>query len=937
MDQEDSLDIAIIGMSARFPGAKDLDTFWANLKAGKESITFFSEDELAPYHDTQDPDYVKAAPALADIDMFDASFFGYAPREAQMMDPQHRLLLECAATALEHAGYASNTYDGLISVFAGSAMNTYLLFSGLAPKYIDEYLPTLIGNDKDFLATRISYKLNLKGPSVTVQTACSTALVATHMACQSLLNGESDIALAGAVSVRVPHNAGHQYVPGSVFTPDGHCRPFDAKANGTIFGSGVGVVVLKRLDYAIEDGDHIHAVIKGTAINNDGASKVDFTAPSVASQSEAISEALGVSGIDAGTISYVEAHGTGTAIGDPIEIAALTKAYRGYTDANQYCAIGSVKSNIGHLDVAAGMAGLMKTILALKHKQLPATLHYTESNPEINFPKTPFYVNDSLNDWQPAHGIRRAGVSALGIGGTNAHVILEEAPAQQEAAQTDSYQLLLWSAKSEEALETATGNLKDHLSEHPDLSLAHTAYTLQKGRNTFSHKRFVVAKSLQETVDILNDEATDRIYSATQKAASREVVFMFPGQGAQYVNMGRDLYQHETVFRAAIDECAVFLTDSLSLDIRELLYPKEGLEDEATQKLKNTAYTQPALFTVSYALSRLFASWGIEAEAFIGHSIGEYVAACLAGVFSLEDALRIVAKRGQLMQAMPKGSMLAIPAPEEDIQPYLSDTISLAAVNGTSLCVVSGDTASIDALAERLSKNDIDVRKLHTSHGFHSTMMQPAADAFKEYLNQFTLHSPTTAFISNLTGTWITGEQATAPQYWADHLRNAVLFEAGLRELLKDSSRLFLEVGPGRTLSTLLRMHPDRMEQQKGIPSMRHPKRTESDQLVALQSLGQLWLQGVTPDWDLLHQDDNTLRIPLPTYPFARQSHWFEAQPGDPSGALTVQAPSPAIHNASHETSLFYGTGWKRLNLVHSGTSNRTGDLACVHRCYLLF
>ena len=694
MDQEDTLDIAIIGMSARFPGANNLDTFWDNLRQGKESIRFFTDEELAEYHATDDPQYVKAAPVLDDIDKFDARFFGYAPREAQMMDPQHRLLLECATSALEHAGYASDTYDGLISVFAGAAMNTYLLFSGLAPHYIDEYLPTLIGNDKDFLATRISYKLNLKGPSVTVQTACSTALVATHMACQSLLNGESDIALAGAVSVRVPHNAGHQYIPGSVFTPDGHCRPFDKKANGTIFGSGVGVVVLKRLDQALEDGDYIHAIIKGTAINNDGSSKVDYTAPSVESQSEAIAEALGVSGVDAETISYVEAHGTGTPIGDPIEVAALTKAYSSYTDKKQYCAIGSVKSNVGHLDVAAGMAGMIKTILALKHKLLPPTLHYTEPNPEIDFANTPFYVNDTLKDWNPSEGVRRAGISALGIGGTNAHLILEEAPQQITTPSENQPVLLIWSAKTEEVLNQATTNLKEYFTSNPDTSLTDIAYTLQKGRRDYEHKRFMIASNLNEAISNLENDQVDHVHSSRQKSVSRELIFMFPGQGAQYANMGRDLYEHETAFREAIDECAALLEPVLSLDIRTLLYSDTDSKDTLTQ----TAYTQPVLFAVSYAMVKLLQSWGITPHAFIGHSIGEYAAACLSGVFSLENALLVVATRGRLMQAMPKGSMLIVSLSEKEIQPYLTDTISLAAVNGPQLCVLSGPDEAINNL-----------------------------------------------------------------------------------------------------------------------------------------------------------------------------------------------------------------------------------------------
>lgn len=915
MDQENNLDIAIIGMSARFPGAKNLDAFWENLKSGKESIRFFTDDELADYHSVNDPEYVKAAPVLDDIDKFDASFFGYAPREAQMMDPQHRLLLECAASALEHAGYASESYEGLISVFAGSAMNTYLLFSGLAPQYIDEYLPTLIGNDKDFLATRISYKLNLKGPSVTVQTACSTALVATHMACQSLLNGESDIALAGAVSVRVPHNAGHQYVQGSVFTPDGHCRPFDKKANGTIFGSGVGIVVLKRLEYALEDGDYIHGIIKGSAINNDGASKVDYTAPSVESQSEAIAEALGVAGVDASTISYVEAHGTGTAIGDPIEVAALTKAFSSYTNQKQFCALGSVKSNVGHLDVAAGMAGLIKTILALKHKQLPATLHYTEPNPEIKFAQTPFYVNDSLRQWNPEAGIRRAGISALGIGGTNAHVILEEAPSIQQTSSITSPQLLIWSAKTEESLNETTLNLKTHLTERPDTSLSDVAYTLQRGRNVFHHKRFLIASTLSEAIEILDGNQPDLIQESVQKAVSREIVFMFPGQGAQYVNMGKDLYETEDVFRNAIDTCASILSPILSIDIRTLLYPEPGALESASDQLTQTSYTQPALFMVSYAVAKLLKSWGIDAEAYIGHSIGEYVAACLSGVFSLEDGLRIVAARGRFMQGMPSGSMLAVSLPETEVQLYLKDGVSLAAINGAELCVLSGPRDAISSLEATLSSKGIESRSLRTSHGFHSSMMQPAANTFRDYLSQVTLSPPQKPFISNLTGTWITTEEATSTQYWADQLRNAVQFEKGLEELLQDPNRIFVEVGPGRTLCSLLKMHRERQEEHTAIATLRHPKLEESDQRFILKCIGQLWLNGIHPDWPSFHKKTGSRRIPLPTYPFAREPHWFEP--------AQEQTTSPYIYPKSkpQRKSLLYTPGWKRISIA---STNRT-------------
>ncbi len=925
--EENEFDIAIIGMAGRFPGANSIDQFWQNLASSTESITFLTDEELKESGldpaILNDPNYVKAAPVLEGAGMFDASFFGYSPREATFMDPQHRLFLECAWQALEHAGYNAETYERPIGVYGGAAMNTYLLFSGLLPNFVTEYLPTLLGNDNSFLTTRVSYKLNLNGPSMTVQTACSTALVAVHAACQSLLDEECDMALAGGVSVRVPQKVGHHYQEGSVFTPDGHCRAFDAKAGGTIFGSGVGIVVLKRLADAIADGDYIHAIIKGSAINNDGASKTDYTAPSVNSQSEAIVEAMANANIEADTISYIEAHGTGTYLGDPIEIAALTKAFRTYTDQKGFCAIGSVKTNIGHLDAAAGIAGLIKTVLALKHKQIPASLHFEEPNPEIDFANTPFYVNNTLSEWKSSSHPRRAGVTSLGMGGTNAHVVLEETPVI-ESSSSDSRprQLLLLSAKTETALDTATTNLAEYLQQHPDVKLADVAYTLQMGRQTFNHRRFVVCQNRDDVLTILEKGDRKRVFTSYQEPINRDVVFMFSGQGAQYVNMGLGLYHTEPVFQEQLDLCAETLLPHLGFDLRDILYPGGQDSETAAQKLKQTYITQPALFAIEYALARLWMSWGVEPNALVGHSIGEYVAACLAGVFSLEDALTLVAARGRLMQQLPGGAMLAVPLSEQEIQPFLNGNLSLAVINSPSLCVVSGETEAINDLENQLSQQEITGHRLHTSHAFHSKMMDPILETFAEKVRQAAPNPPQIPFVSNVTGTWITPAEATDPRYWAKHLRQTVRFSDGVETLLKEPQRVLLEVGPGHTLSTLVRQHPVKNKEHVVLSSSRHPKEQTSDVTFILSSLGQLWLAGVQVDWSGFYEGETRQRLPLPSYPFERKRYWFEAGEQFYSMASYQRALSKKLDLADW----LYLPSWQRSALVKQRQADKVTD-----------
>ena len=737
--QFEGTEVAVIGMAGRFPGARDLATFWKNLHQGVESIRFFTEAELKASGvepaKLQEANFVKACGDLEGFDLFDAGFFGFSPRDAAIMDPQQRVFLECAWEALEDAGYDPKNYAGAVGVFAGSGMNAYMMYNLISNQdlinSLGRFAVWTTGNDKDFLTTRASYLLNLKGPSVNVQTACSTSLVAIHMASQSLLSSECDMALAGGVTILLPQDRGYLYREGEINSPDGHCRAFDAKAKGTVFGSGAGIVVLKRLADALRDEDNIYAIIKGSAVNNDGSSKVGYTAPSVEGQARVITEALEVANVDPETISYVEAHGTGTPIGDPIEVAALTQAFRAKTTRQGFCAIGSLKTNIGHLDTAAGVAGFIKTALALRHQELPPTLHYETANPEIDFAQSPFFVNAKLSQWRDSGLPRRAGVSSLGVGGTNAHIILEEAPLREPSGKSRSWQLVLQSARSTEALDLATSDLARYLKANTTLDLADIAFTLQVGRRSFNHRRMLVSRDLNDAIGGLESMDPTRVLTQTTSQENQSVLFMFPGQGSQYINMGRELYEAEPVFRQELDRCFELLNPQLGIDLRELLYPcQEQVEEAASERLLQTAVAQPAIFAIEYALAKLWMSWGVQPAAMIGHSIGEYVAACLAGVFSLENAVSLVAERGRLMQQVPAGAMLVVSLPEEELKSLLGEDLSLAAVNGPSQCVASGSFEAVTALESYLIQQHIDCRRLHTSHAFHSKMMDPILGIF---------------------------------------------------------------------------------------------------------------------------------------------------------------------------------------------------------------
>ena len=898
-------DIAIIGMAGQFPGANNIEEYWENLKAGRESIKFFSDEELqaagVPSYLLKRPNYVKAAGVLADADLFDAAFFGFSPKEAQIIDPQHRLFLEQSATALEHAGYNPHTYRGAIAVYAGVGMNTYLLESLyptlLTSPELDSY-QVQIRNDKDFLPTLVSYKLNLRGPSLSVQTACSTSLVATHIACQSLLNGECDMALAGGVTV-FANPTGYLYTEGMILSPDGHCRTFDAQAQGTVVGNGVGVVVLKRLTDAIAERDTIHAVIKGSAVNNDGTAKVGYTAPSVEGQAAVIAEAQAIAGTPADTITYVEAHGTGTTLGDPIEITALTQAFRHTTANTQYCAIGSVKPNVGHLDTAAGVTSLIKVALALKHKTLPPSINFTAPNPTINFAQSPFFVNTQLTDWQPADLPRRAGVSSFGIGGTNVHMVLEEAPAiasspSQRPDQRQAH-LLVLSAKTESALQQQQQNLAAHLRSHLDLALADVAFTLAQGRQAFAHRRICLAQSLPEAIQLLETPTPQSLHTIqTDRPA---VVFLFPGQGSQSVNMGRDLYAQEPVFQETLDRCADLLLPHLGQDIREVLYP--GDREAQPAQIHQTQYAQPILFAVEYALAQLWLSWGIQPEAMVGHSLGEYVAACLAEVFSLEDGLRLVADRAKLMQTLPPGAMLAIPGTEAEIQPWLSHEIFLATANG-SVCTVSGTLEAIARLEAQLTEAGITATRLQTSHAFHSPLVEPIVHDFRQLLSRVKFHAPERAYLSNVTSTWITAAEATDPEYWVNHLRQTVRFGDAIAQLLVNPDWIFLEIGSGQTLTALIRRHPIYHAQPLLNSLTASPNST-------LEALGQLWLRGLSCKWNRFYRHEPCHRIPLPTYPFERQRYWIDP----PQGGLG--ASSFGLSRNPDPSRWFYTPSWKQL------------------------
>ena len=876
--------VAVIGMAGRFPGADDVEHFWRNLRDGVEGIREFTDEELATGGDSAEaiarPNYVRRRGMLHDTDRFDASFFNFSIRDAEILEPQMRLFLEKSWEALEVAGYDALTYPEPIGVYGGATFPSYLLHHYLRDPSLlagrNQWHIRLL-NENDFLTTHVSYRIGLGGPSINVQTACSTSLVAVHVAVQALLNDECAMALAGGVSISTPGQRGYLYEEGHILSPDGHCRPFDADAKGTVEGEGVGVVVLKRLDRALEDGDPVFAVVLATAVNNDGQLKVGYTAPAIDGQADVITEAQAVAGVGPDEITYVEAHGTGTALGDPIEIAALRQVFRKGTDRVGFCTIGAVKSAIGHLDAAAGIAGLIKTVQALRYRQLPPTLHFRRPNPKLELEGSPFVLSGELREWEVPEGTPRiAGISSFGIGGTNAHAILREAPPRPPSGPSRTHSLIILSHRTEAGVEQMTRNLARWLEENPDANVADVAYTLQVGRRFFRQRRTILCRDRDDALDAIRTMDPARVRSRLDPHRMTPTVFMFPGQGAQYPGMGRETYAQEPVFRAAVDRCAELLRPHLGLDLREVVHPAPGTDpEEAAARLRRTELAQPALFALEYATARLWLSRGYTGEAFIGHSIGEYVAACLGGVMRLEDALGLVALRGRLMQECEPGAMLSVHLGEARLREILPAELDLAAVNGPELTVVAGPEEAIAAFETTLAAGEIHAQRLHTSHAFHSRSMDPVLARFEEAVRAVELQAPTVAIVSNLTGAWMTDEQARDPGYWAAHLRGTVRFDDGLRLLFQEPERILLEVGPGRSLATLARRNPARPSLTivtHSLPGARD-ERTETETL--WDAVAELWLEGYEPKWPALYTHERRHRLALPTYPFDRGRFWL--------------------------------------------------------------
>lgn len=929
-----SFDVAVVGMALHVPGARTPRAYWKNVREGVESVRELTDEELLAAGVSREalaqPNYVRRAAILEGLAEFDAGFFGFSPKDAAITDPQHRRFLECCWEALEDAGHPPETFRGPIGVFGGSGMAAYMAFNVLGNRELVDsvglFLLRHTGNDKDFLTTRVSYCLDLHGPSVNVQTACSTSLVAIHLACQSLLSGECDMALAGGVTVTLPHGRGYLYHENEILAPDGVCRPFDARSGGTVFSSGAGVVVLRRLDDALADGDHVYAVIKGSAINNDGARKVGYLAPSVDGQARAIAEALAVAGVEPRSIGYVEAHGTATAVGDPIEVAALTQAFRSGSGTREsgFCGLGSVKGNIGHADTAAGVASFIKVALALKHRELPPSLHFEKPNPEIDFASTPFYVNAKLTPWKSSGEPRRAGVSSLGVGGTNAHVVLEEAPQAQSTRSARPWQLLVLSARSRSALDAATANLAAHLATDEGVELADVAWTLQAGRRAFAWRRSLVVRDLADARAALANpaEATPNGRQRTNDAGTQRstLVFMLPGGGAQHPRMARDLYLEGGVFRREVERALALLEPNLARAVRRAIDTPDAELELGAQELERPSIQLPALFVIEHALAQHWIALGLEPAALIGHSMGENTAACLAGVLSLQDALGLVALRGRLFERVEPGGMLAVQLSAAELVALLPSGVGLAVSNAPALSVASGTREGIAELERVLASRGVDHSRIHIQIAAHSALLEPILEEFRAYLKRIQLSAPRIPIVSNLTGTWLTNEQAVDPEYWVSHLRRTVQFSDGIRTLLQDPARVLLEVGPGQTLCSLARAHGNATLAPRVVASMRRRDESLDDRAFALDALGRLWIAGLKPSWDALRGDEQRLRVPLPTYPFERQRYWIEPT----SRSAATQEHAGGLARVADMSRWFHVPRWRREVLSNAPSARES-------------
>ncbi len=904
--------IAVVGMAARLPGASTLSAFWDNLREGKESIVTLDEDDLLaegiPEKTLANHAYVRRAALVDRIDEFDADFFGFTPQVARSTDPQHRLFLQTAWHAIEDAGYDPADIEGSVGVYATSTTSGYLLHNIMSnhdPNVVMgqgitfDMVNLSLQNDKDYLATKVAHAFNLRGPALSVQTACSSALVAVHLACQSILNGECEMALAGGASLRIPHHVGYWYAPGSMVSPTGHCRPFDVRSDGTIFGSGVGVVVLKALQDAVDDGDRIHAVIRGSALNNDGSTKMTYAAPNAAGQADVIAEAQAIAEVDASEISYIETHGTGTPLGDPIEIEGLRQAFAVSDEPRQGpCYVGSVKSNIGHLESAAGIASLIKAILCLKHRAIPATLHYTSPNPELHLDKGPFRVRSEYGPWE-WDGVLRAGVSSFGVGGTNAHVVLEEAPPVPVSTPEPGLQVLLMSARSTEALAQSRSELAAEIAGDDQLSLSDVAYTLGRRRKE-KVRMAAVVNDQQDAITVLQTPENDNVFVGEftdNSDNSDHVVFLFPGQGAQHVGMARGLYDAEPVFAEHFDHAAAGFGDELGIDLRAEIF--EG----TARNLERTDRTQPALFTVEYALAKLIESYGVRPAAMVGHSIGEYVAGTIAGVFDIESAVKVVSMRARLMHAAPRGVMVAVALSPEAVAEHLTGDVDIAAINEPGGCVVAGSEESIKEFSDRLKDKGVVARRVRTSHAFHSRLMDSMIPEFTGFLSRQTLREPQIPLLSNVTGTWLAASEATNPATWARQVRSTVRFSDEIDVLLGDPRRILVEVGPGGTLTASAARHPKWSTGHHAVRLMRHHAQNRDDRDAFLLALGQLWAAGVDVDWAPLRGGQSGRLLTLPGYPFERQRHWIEHRQttwtGDAGATNGVAAESTAADAAA--------------------------------------